>query len=75
MPNDGWSALYISVPTRLKKRVEDAAAADDRKVAKWIERLLTEHFERVDAQCDLNTSSPDTSCASSELDSSPSSPE
>jgi hypothetical protein len=69
MANDGWSALYISVPTRLKKRIEDAAAADDRKVAKWVERLLTEHFEKEDAPCDLTSSSPDSACASSESDS------
>lgn len=75
MPNDGWSALYISVPTRLKKRIEDAAAADDRKVAKWVERLLTEHFEKVDAQCDSTSSSPDTCSVSSVSDSPPSPPE
>lgn len=65
MSQSGWSALYISVPTPLKKKIEAAAAADDRKVAKWVERLLTEHFERIEA-CDSNTSFPDTSSVSSD---------
>jgi len=64
MANNGWSALYISVPTRLKKRIEDAAAADGRTRAKWIERLLTEHFEKEDAPC--GTPSSDIASLSSE---------
>lgn len=60
MPENDWSALYLSVPTRLKNRIDDAAAADGRTRTKWIERLLTEHFEKMDKQCNCNISASDT---------------
>jgi hypothetical protein len=53
MSRRDWATLYVSVPATLKQRMEQAAATDDRSLAKWIERLITDHFAREDAACEL----------------------
>ncbi len=66
MADAEWSVLYTRVRTPVYDRIKAAAAADERSVAKWIEIHFREHFEEVDRLCALNSSSPDTSSASSD---------
>lgn len=65
---DEWSVLYARMRTPVYARIKAAADADDRAITKWVEIHFREYFERLDA-CDSNSSSPDTSSASSDSDS------
>jgi hypothetical protein len=66
--DDGWEALYLSVPTPLKKRMQAAADADGRKLSKWVERLIADHFAEEDLKCETSSSATDlvyAACVSS----------
>lgn len=58
--DDGWSALYLSVPTPLRDRIQAAADADGRKISKWVERLITDHFAEVDRKCGTSSLATDS---------------
>lgn len=52
MRRDGWSALYFSVPIRLKEQLASEADASGRTIAKTCEHILSEWFDRkVEDQC------------------------
>ena len=41
------AAISVRVSDELKKAVEDAAKEDDRSVAAYVERLLTQHMREL----------------------------